>query len=219
MNFLAGYLIGYGYLFAVILGVGFLYKRLSFSGELARKLIHILICFTWIVLYKFFAGSPQILVMPISFVIINALSVKYKFFAGMEREGEKQTLGTVYYALAITILMAISLFLEETLIPTGVAVFALSFGDGFAAIFGELFGKRSVKITKTKSLVGSLACFGFTVLGIYVLSAFVPIGLSFFEVLLVALAASALELVGNGLDNFSITLGTTLIATLLREVA
>lgn len=218
MDFLIGYLIGYGFLFAVILGVGALYKKLGFSSELARKLIHILICFTWLVLYKFFAGSWQILVMPVSFVVINALSIKYKFFAGMEREGEKSSPGTVYYAIAITILMAISLAFEETLIPSGIAVFSLSFGDGFAAIAGHYLGKNSPKITKTKSLVGSAACFIFTVIGIYVLSAFVPVGLAFYEVLVIALAATALELIGYGLDNFSITIGVMLLSTLMREV-
>ena len=75
MEYLFGYLIGYSFLFAVILGVGALYKKLGFSSELARKLIHVLICFTWLVLYKFFAHSWQILVMPVSFIVINALSV------------------------------------------------------------------------------------------------------------------------------------------------
>ena len=218
MNFLIGYLIGYGFLFAVILGVGALYKGLRFSSELARKLIHVTICFTWLVLYRFFAGSPQILVMPVSFIIINALSVKYRFFAGMEREGEKSSLGTVYYAIAITILMAISLVFPQTLIPSGVAVFALSFGDGFAAIAGHYLGARSPKITKTKTLVGSLACFIFTAVGIGVLGLFVPLELSLWQILAVSLAAALLELVGKGLDNFSITLGVMLLATLFREV-
>lgn len=218
MDIIFPYLLGYGYLFAVILGVGALYKGLRFSSELARKLIHILICFTWLVLYRFFAGSWQILVLPVSFIVINALSVRYKFFAGMEREGEKSSLGTVYYAVAITILMAISLVFPKTLIPSGIAVFSLSFGDGAAAIAGHYLGKKSKKITKTKTLVGSVFCFIFTVVGIYVLSVFVPTGLVLYEILIVALAATLLELVGRGLDNFSITLGVMLLSTLLREV-
>ena len=218
MDFLIGYLIGYGFLFAVILGIGALYKTLRFSSELARKLIHVTICFTWLVLYRFFAGSWQILVMPVSFIVINALSIKYKFFAGMEREGEKASLGTVYYAAAITVLMAISLVFKETLIPSGIAVFALSFGDGFAAIAGHYLGKNSPRITKNKTLVGTAACFVFTVIGIYILSIFVPVELALYEVLVIAAATSALELVGHGLDNFSITIGVMLLSTLMREV-
>ncbi len=218
MNFLIGYLTGYGYLFAIILGIGFCHKKLGLPSELSRKLIHILICFTWLVLYKFFAGSWQILVMPVSFVIINALSLKYRFFAGMEREGEKSTPGTVYYALAITILMALSLIFPQTLVPSGVAVFSLSFGDGFAAIAGHYFGKSSIKLTKTKTLVGTAACFVFTMIGIGILACFVPHGLTLWQIGVIALAASALELVGYGLDNFTVTLGVTALATLFCEV-
>ena len=218
MDFLFGYLIGYGFLFAIILGVGALYKKIGFSSELARKLIHVLICFTWIVLYRFFRGSWQILVMPISFVIINALSMKYKFFSGMEREDEKNTPGTVYYALAITILMGLSLIFPETLIPSGVAVFSLSFGDGFAAIAGHYLGKYSKRITKNKSLIGSAACFVFTIIGVCILDLIVPTGLTLLQIAAIGLAATVLELVGFGLDNFTITLGVTALATLFREV-
>ena len=213
-----GYLIGYGFLFAVILGAGALYKIFDLRPEVSRKIIHISICFTWIVIYEFFAGSWQCLVMPISFIIINALSLKYHFFKGMEREGEKSTPGTVYYAIAITLLFAVSLIWPETLIPGGVATFCLSFGDGFAALFGEFFGKKSPKITKTKSLVGSAACVVFSVIGIYILSIFVPVNLEFYEILIIGLATAALELVGFGLDNFTITIGVMLLATLFSRI-
>ena len=217
MDFLWGYLIGYAYLFAIILGVGAAYKIIKFPAELSRKLIHILICFTWLVLYRFFEGSPQILVMPASFIIINLLSLKFKFFKGMEREGEKSTPGTVYYAAAITALMGLSLILPETLIPGGIAVFCLSFGDGFAAIAGEFFGKYSPRITKTKSLVGTAACFVFAIVGVYVLSLFVPIELSFAQVAVIGAATAILELAGWGLDNFTISFGIVALATLFRE--
>jgi len=218
MNFLWGYLIGYAFLFGVILGVGAAHKAFKFPSELSRKLIHISICFTWLVLYRFFEGNWQILVMPLSFVVINALSMKYRFFKGMEREGEKSTPGTVYYAMAITVLMALSLIFPQTMIPSGVAIFCLSFGDGFAAIFGEFFGKRSPKITKTKSLIGSLACLVFSVVGIYILNIFVSVGLSFPQVLIIGAATAVLELAGMGLDNFTISFGVVALATLFREV-
>lgn len=217
MDFFWGYLIGYAYLFAIILGVGAAYKVFKFPSELSRKLIHILICFTWLVLYRFFEGSPQILVMPASFVIINLLSLKFRFFKGMEREGEKSTPGTVYYAAAITALMGLSLILPETLIPGGIAVFCLSFGDGFAAIVGEFFGKNSPRITKNKSLVGSVACFVFAIAGVYILSLFVPIELSFAQVAIIGAATAVLELAGWGLDNFTISFGIVALATLFRE--
>ena len=218
MNYLLGYLMGYGFLFAIILGTGLAYKLFKFPSEVSRKIIHISICFTWIIIYEFFKGSWQSLVMPVSFIIINALSLKYHFFKGMEREGEKSTPGTVYYAMAITLLFASGLIWPQTLIPGGVATFCLSFGDGFAALFGEFFGKKSPKITKSKSLVGSVACFVFSVVGIYIFSIFVPTGLVFYEVLILGLATSIFELVGFGLDNFTISIGVMLLATLFGNI-
>ena len=218
MDFLRGYLIGYSFLFAVILGTGAAYKAFKLPGEVSRKIIHIAVGFIWIIIYKFFAGDWQCLVMPISFIIINALSLKYHLFKGMEREGEKSSPGTVYYAIAITLLFAASLIWEETLIPGGIATFCLSFGDGFAALFGEFFGKRSPKITKTKTLVGSLACFVFSVIGIYILSIFVPVNLELYEILIIGLATAVFELVGFGLDNFTITIGVMLLATLFSRI-
>ena len=218
MNPLWGYLIGYGFLFAVILGAGAAYKTFKFPPEVSRKIIHISICFTWIVIYKFFAYDWQCLVMPISFIIINALSLKYHFFKGMEREGEKSTPGTVYYAIAITLLFTASLIWPETLIPGGVATFCLSFGDGFAALFGNFFGKKSPQIMKNKSLVGSAACVVFSIIGIYILSIFVPVNLEFYEIAIIGLATAILELVGWGLDNFTITIGVMLLATLFMKI-
>ena len=55
-------------------------------------------------------------------------------------------------------------------------------------------------------------------IGIYILSIFVPVELALYEVLVIAAATSALELVGHGLDNFTITLGVMILSTLMREV-
>ena len=115
-------------------------------------------------------------------------------------------------------MFASSLIWPETLIPGGVATFCLSFGDGFAALFGEFFGKKSPKITKNKSLVGSLACFVVSVIGIYILSIFVPVSLELYEILIIGLATAVFELVGFGLDNFTITIGVMLLATLFAGI-
>ncbi len=214
------YLIGYGYL-AVVFVLAFLMQNLlRLSVEITRKLTHIMIGFTWVILYYFFILPPhvhplELLVLPVSFIIINALSYRYKIFTMIERDGEGNHPGTVYYAVAITLLMACTLLYPETCIPSGIAVFCLSFGDGFAALFGGLFGKYGPRITKDKSLIGSLSCFGGAVLGTYLLMLFVPFEIPFWGVLLIGLATALLELVGGGLDNFAITFGVTALATLL----
>ncbi len=202
-----GYLIGFGYLFVVIFGVGLLKKLLSFSVETSRKLIHILIAFTWLIIYHFFGNTLESLVLPICFIIINALSYKFKLFKMIEREDSSNHKGTIYYAIAITLLFIGTLIFEGTLPASGVAVFCLSFGDGAAALFGSLFKKNNPKLIGNKTLIGTICCFIFSIVGIYILGFFVPLGLAFWQVLLLSLATAILELVQNGFDNFSVSLG------------
>ena len=71
---------------------------------------------------------------------------------------------------------------------------------------------------KNKSLVGSLACVIFSIIGIYILSIFVPVDLEFYEIAIIGLATALLELVGFGLDNFTITAGVMLLATLFMKI-
>lgn len=202
-----GYLIGFGYLFAVIFGVGLLKKLLRFSVETSRKLIHIFIAFTWLIIYHFFGNTFESLVLPVCFIIINALSYKFKLFKMIEREDGSNHKGTIYYAIAITLLFIGTLIFKGTLPASGVAVFCLSFGDGAAALFGNLFKKNNPKLIGNKTLIGTICCFIFSIVGIYILGLFVPLGLAFWQILLLSLATAILELVQNGFDNFSVSLG------------
>jgi dolichol kinase len=65
--------------------------------------------------------------------------------------------------------------------------------------------------------VGSVACFVFAIAGVYILSLFVPIELSFAQVAIIGAATAVLELAGWGLDNFTISFGIVALATLFRE--
>lgn len=216
------YLIGYGYLAVVFILMSALQKLFHLSVEVSRKLTHIFIGFTWINLYYFFilpesVHPLEVLVLPISFIIINALSYRYKIFTMIERDDDNHP-GTVYYAIAMTILMGLTIVFPKTLIPSGIAVFCLSLGDGFAALFGTLFGKYGPKITENKSLIGTLACFVGAFLSVYCLMLLVPFSFPLWGALLVAAATAVCELCGKGLDNFSITFGVTAVATLVMGV-
>ncbi len=217
------YLFGYGYLFLVFVVMTVLQKLFSLSTGTTRKLIHIFIGYTWVILYQHFflpleVGMWELLVLPISFIVINALSYKYKIFTMVEREGEGNHPGTVYYAIAITVLMGAVLLLPSLMLPSGVGVFCLSLGDGFAALFGEKFGKYGPKIRKDKSLIGTLACFVGAVGGIYLLMLFVPFTLPFYAVLAIGATTAVAELAGKGTDNFAVSFGATALAYLFLEV-
>lgn len=212
---LIGYIVAYLYLFAVIFLIGGLQKLFKFKVELSRKLIHFFIGFVWLILYRYHKGTYHFAVIPFSFVIINYLSYKFRIFKMFEREDEeKNHLGTVYYAASITIMALISLFWEQTLLPYGLAVFCLSFGDGAAALIGSGIKKYNPKITKEKSLMGTLGAIVFSFVGsLLYLWIFPAMGLSLLQVAAVSVAAGLLELVGMGLDNFSLPLGVMALAT------
>lgn len=217
------YLYGYGYLVIVFVVVTVLKKLFSLQTEISRKLVHIGIGYTWVILYRYFilpenVPSWELLVMPVSFIIINYLSYQYKIFSLVEREGDENHPGTVYYAVAMTLLLLLTIPFPVLVIPSGIAVFALSLGDGFAALFGTLFGKYGPHIRKEKSLVGSAACAVGAMAGTYLLMLFVPFALPFYAVFLIGVTTAVCELVGHGFDNFSILFGVTAVATLLLEV-
>ena len=216
------YLIGYGYLAVVFAVMSAVQRLFHLSVEVSRKLTHILIGFTWVNLYYFFllpedVHPLEVLVLPVSFIVINALSYRYQIFTMIEREDDNHP-GTVYYAIAMTILMTLTLLFPITVIPSGIAVFCLSLGDGFAALFGTLFGKKGPKIRADKSCIGTLACFVGAFLSVYLLMLFVPFSFPLWGALLVAGTTAVCELCGRGLDNFSITFGVTAVASLVMGV-
>ena len=210
----SGYLLSYAYLFGVILVIGAFQKIFRFDVEISRKIIHFLIGFVWLILYKYHAGTWHFLVVPFSFVVINYASYKLKIFKMFEREDEKNHYGTVFYAISMTVMSGVSLIFPQTLLPYGIAVFCLSFGDAAAALCGKYIRKGNRMITKEKSLFGTLGAIVFSVLGIYLFLLILPAPLQFWQILLLAVASGLLELAGNGLDNFSLPFGVMGLATL-----
>lgn len=75
--------------------------------EASRKYIHIMLSNWWIIAMVFFDNIFTAAIMPALFVVINYASYKMDIIKVMERdEGEenKDSLGTVYYALTLLIL-------------------------------------------------------------------------------------------------------------------
>lgn len=215
---LTGYLLSYAYLFGVILLIGGVQKLFKFDVEISRKIIHFFIGFVWLILYKYHVNTWHFVVVPFSFVIINYLSYRFKIFKMFERVDEnKNHFGTIYYAASITVMSVVSLFFEETLLPYGIAVFCLSFGDAAAALFGGYIKKGNVKLTKDKSLFGTIFGVLFSIVGIVVFMLIIPVELSAWQVVVLGVASGLLELVGKGLDNFSIPFGVMAIATVFLQ--
>ena len=204
------YLIIYGYIFLEIFLTGLIFKKSK--TEVSRKVIHILLFFVWVLLDLLFKNTIHQIIIPFTFIIINYLSYKFNVFKAIERK-ENNHLGTVYFGIAVFIVMTFCYFFPQYHIYSGIAVFCLTFGDGFAALIGTLI--KSPKIRSSKSISGFLACFLFVFLSLIAFKYIYLPQLSVLYIFLIAIITAILELVGKGLDNFSVTIGTFLISILL----
>ena len=218
MALIKWYIYTYLYVFSLIAFAGILQKAIKISTETSRKLIHILLSFTWMFLYRFFWKSWQIIVIPITFIIINWISYKTKLFKMIERESSDDNhKGTIYFAIAITLLMCCALVFPQTILATGIATFCLCFGDGFAALFGSLF-KRRIWIRKNKSVQGSLFCILGASIGLIIFSLMLGLSMPWYLIVILSIVTALFELVGKGYDNFSIIAGIYILASLLINI-
>ena len=79
--------------------------------EITRKFIHIMVSNWWIIAMIFFDNMWWAAVVPLLFVIVNYVSYKSDLIKVMEREEgseNKDSLGTVYYAISLLILALIT---------------------------------------------------------------------------------------------------------------
>ena len=118
-------------------------------------------------------------------------------------------LGLVYYAGIWTILIFI---FNENLWIVGLAMAPMVYGDGFASLIGEKYGKNKFSLTKDiKSLEGSLAMFIVTFILSYLILMYYsflnyPIGnINMIVIFIISLIATITEAISfKGLDNLTV---------------
>lgn len=199
---IVGYLVTYTYIFFLIFVLGPLAKKL-FNGDVSRKLIHILLFMVWFFIDIFFKNTIHQIIIPVSFLIINALSYKFKIFKAIEKE-EDNHLGTIYFAITVTILMTIVYFVPSLYFYSGVGVICLTLGDGLAALLGTQI--KSKKIYKKKSLIGFIGCIVGTFIGLLIFKLTLFNNLKIIYIILLSFVVGIVELVDYGLDNFTVSL-------------
>lgn len=205
---LLGYIVIFAYIFALIFLLGPVINK--FLGtEFSRKIVHVMLFLVWTFIDIFFRHTLHQIIIPVVFLILNSLSYKFKFYKSVERENENH-LGTVYFAAAITVILTVAYFWRDFYYPSGISVFCLTFGDGFAALIGYHIKTR--KLRNHKSLGGTLACFLATALAIFVFNRCYSLNVSVWGVIAIALLTAILEMAENGLDNFTIVAGTFLLS-------
>ena len=197
---LLGYLLIFMYVFFLIFIIGNILNK-YFNVEISRKVIHTSLFFVWILIDIFLKDTVHQVIVPIIFIIVNYLSYKFKIFKTMEREEDNQP-GTVYFSIAIAVIMFISLIFPETYYCSGIATFCLTFGDGLAAIIGK--NTKSKLIRNKKSLNGFISCFVFSTIATYLFGYFYNLELTILMCISIGMGAAIFELVDRGLDNFSV---------------
>lgn len=216
MKIALGYILTFGWVFFV-LGLALALKRaLRWEDETSRKLVHIAVAFAWIPMYFCFGASWHLLVPPAVMTILNDISYRRGLFAAMERsDAAKQSPGTVYYALSMTVMALVCVLRPGCLPAYGAALFSMALGDGLAPVFGRI--RRGNRPTLGgRTLYGSLCVYFVTLLVLALWAALFRLGLDGADLVIVAAAATVLELAGvRGLDNLTLPLGVFALLGLL----
>ena len=211
-----GYILTFGWVFLILAGTLVLKKKTGADDEVSRKIVHVAVAFAYIPMYFCFGSTWHLIVPTAVFIVLNAVSYKRNLFAAMERRDErKKSLGTVYYAVSMTVMAALCVRVPRCLPCYAMGLFCMALGDGFAPIFGAI-KKGNRRLLGERTLYGTLSVFAICLIVAALVSAIFRMGLPVWAIGLIALAGAALELVGRrGLDNLTLPLGVFLLSTLL----
>lgn len=213
-----------GYLFSILyallcLAIGFVFYKLRCPKVITRKIVHIFVGFEWIILYHFFGGGIHFLAVCLFFLLLLILSHRKRLLPMIESDSDNSP-GTVYYALAMSIMAAVTCFADDMIIPFGIGVFCTSLGDGLAGLMGHLLynTKRfpiNIKIYGNKTLFGAVCNLIISFFTVAVFNYVFELGFSLWHWIAIVVLSVELELfTGKGLDNITITLGTSLLSFL-----
>jgi len=182
-------------------------KLLDRYPTVSRKILHIMVgniafilpIFQTREVMAFLAAGPFIL-----FTFLMSPHSPIKSIRG-KTSAAGHGMGLVYYSIAWTVL-AYLFFDHKELIAIG--ILAMSYGDGFASLLGVKFGKRHYNVWgDSKSYLGSLAMFVFTLITILLALLFYEIEIQDKILILVYIAAVAMfaeAISPKGLDNIAV---------------
>ncbi len=185
---------------------------LTIKKELFRKTIHMASAF--IPFFYFF--NDELIILGILFVtLIYFFSEVMRFrnvrlplitriteMASRSRDEGKIVLGPI--TLTLGIFLALVMFDYRTAI---ISIFALSFGDGTASLFGKIVGGPKIPFTFGKTFSGTLGSM------IILILVFYGCGLNLWQAIVIALFSSIVEAFPTGdFDNLIIPVATGLFA-------
>ncbi len=209
-----GYIFTYTYILLILLITFFLSEKLKVKKVITRKIVHIGVTFSWIIMYFYFKYSIHMIIPPITFIALNYLSYKRDIFKGME---DGNSLGTIYYPISILIMSVFTYFNNNLIAAYGIGVFCMGLGDGFAPLTSGYL--KSKKIINNKTITGSLTVLIISSLVAFTFSYYFNLNYNLFEIIIIGTSASLIELIGiKGLDNLYLPLGIFFIVYLLGVI-
>jgi phytol kinase len=210
-----GYLLIYSYL-ALILFISYILdKKFKVKKILTRKFVHISVSFYYVISYYFFGNSLNIIIPPLTFIILNIYSYKYKLFSGMEDNSE--SLGTIYYPLSAFIMSLITYFYHDFYSAYGIGLFCMAFADGLAPIIANKI--KSKKIYNDKTISGSIGIMIISLIVILIFNILFKMNFSLIEMITISILSGILELLGKkGTDNLLLPLGLSLITYVMEVI-
>lgn len=194
----------------------------SSCSEIARKIVHIGVS-NWFFIYYFcFETSFWAIVGLAAFAILNfVLTLSGAFAAIIGKQSEERSWGVVYYPLSLILLLLFVHFGYGEKADVGCALLGMGYGDGFAALIGQKFGKRKVLKNSKKSLVGSLTMWIIVFLIVFFLKLWLSssnvsiFALALYSILIGFVASVAEAITPLGLDNVSVPVVVFLLASLI----
>jgi len=207
----------------IVIGTAEAVRRyFSLSSNFTRKVIHVGVG-NWIFLWPFaFDHWYAILVPPALFVVLNYVSYRRELFKAMERKEKVGGLGTVYYAISLTVIAPIAVILRATWIAAS-AIMLMAWADGLADPVGRRYGMQKYHVAgSTKSVEGSLSFFLFgacsvaaTVMFFQTLSLLPPVNIPIFAIGVAALGTLIEAVSPAGTDNLTVPILSFIVALFL----
>lgn len=160
MNNLVGVIISFAYFWGLLIISQYIPLK-TLEGK--RKFVHIMLGNWWLLVLALFSNVFAAIIVPISFIFINYLSLKRDkkngLLSSLERKDQK-SYGIILYPIALAIIVWLSFSVLHDIRIGGIGLIALSYGDGIAALVGKRFKSHPFKIWgNTKTISGSLGMF------------------------------------------------------------
>lgn len=172
----------------------------------------------WFIFLFFFDNVFFASFVPATFVIINYISYKKDLIKVMERsEGEKDGLGTVYYAVSLLVLSIATYVFHLSPMVGLCGILIMGYGDGLAGVIGRKIKSKEYHIGGgKKTIAGSITMFCISLAISAMLFFLVGTPIWYGKAILLAALITMVEAAGvKGTDNLTVPLLAALLFGLM----